>query len=143
MGQVFADLTLRNAADVTNADSGLINDSEIRETAVRALVDTGAMTIVISEEIRERLGLKVRGLKRVSMANDSKDIAKVTEPVEIKWKDRETSCQALVVSGWGEVLLGLIPLEDMDLVVDPVRQELAGAHGDEIVALMVGLRDCP
>ena len=143
MGQVFADLTLRNAADVTNADSGLINDSEIRETAVRALVDTGAMTIVISEEIRERLGLKVMGLKRVSMANDSKDIAKVTEPVEIKWKDRVTSCQAMVVSGWGDVLLGLIPLEDMDLVVDPVRQELAGAHGDEIVTLMVGLKVCP
>jgi len=140
MGQVYADLTLRNAADVTNAESGLINDSEVRETAVRALVDTGAMTIVITEEIRERLGLKVKGLKRVTMANDSKDMAKVTEPVDIKWKDRETSCRALVINGWGDVLLGLIPLEDMDLAVDPVRQELAGAHGDEIVTLVKGFK---
>jgi hypothetical protein len=32
--------------------------------------------------------------------------------------------------------LGAIPLEDMDLIVNPVKQELAGAHGDEIVALL-------
>jgi hypothetical protein len=37
----------------------------------------------------------------------------------------------LVVSGDGKILLGAIPLEDMDLMVDPVRQELTGAHGDE------------
>jgi clan AA aspartic protease len=141
MGEVYAEITLRNAADVTNADSGLIDDREIRETAVRALVDTGATTIVITEEIREKLGLKVRGLKQVTLANDSKDTAKVTEPVEIKWKDRETSCRALVINGWGDALLGLIPLEDMDLVVDPVRHELAGAHGDEIVTYVRKFKD--
>jgi hypothetical protein len=35
--------------------------------------------------------------------------------------------------------LGVIPLEDMDLVVDPVKQELAGAHGDEAVGLLMAV----
>ena len=141
MGQVYADITLKNSIDVALADRGMIEDREIREIAVRALVDTGAMTIVINEEIREKLGLKVKGLKEVKLANDSRDVAKVTGPVDIIWKDRETCCQALVVSGWGDVLLGAIPLEDMDLIVDPVRLELAGAHGDEILTLAVGFRN--
>ena len=62
--------------------------------------------------------------------------ATVDAMVEIHWKDRTMACQPLVVSGNGEILLGAIPLEDMDLMVDPVRQILTGAHGDEIVSMM-------
>jgi hypothetical protein len=36
----------------------------------------------------------------------------------------------------GEVLLGALPLEDMDLIVDPARQEITGAHGDEILCIV-------
>jgi hypothetical protein len=41
------------------------------------------------------------------------------------------TCRPWVVPGAKEVLLGAIPLEDMDLMVDPVRQQLVGVHGDE------------
>jgi hypothetical protein len=43
---------------------------------------------------------------------------------------------ALLLPGAEEVLLGAIPLEDMDLVVDPAVRELKGAHGDEVVCLI-------
>jgi hypothetical protein len=43
---------------------------------------------------------------------------------------------ALVMPGDGDVLLGAIPLEDMDLIVHPASQELRGAHGDEVVCLL-------
>jgi hypothetical protein len=56
--------------------------------------------------------------------------------VEIHWQDRDTTCPALVLPDAGEVLLGAIPLEDMDLMVDPVRQVLTGAHGDEILCMV-------
>jgi hypothetical protein len=42
-----------------------------------------------------------------------------------------------VLPGAEEVLLGAIPLEDMDLIVNPARQELTGAHGDEVVCLIM------
>jgi hypothetical protein len=53
-------------------------------------------------------------------------------PVMVCWKDRETPCQAVVLPGEAEVLLGALPLEGMDLTVNPLRNEVTGAHGDTI-----------
>ncbi|GHV92456.1 hypothetical protein AGMMS50268_29590 [Spirochaetia bacterium] len=137
MGHVFADITLKNAGDKIRVECGAIKAPEVRETAVRALVDTGAGTLIIKEWVQVRLGLEVVGLRRVSLGNNTKEICKVTEPVEIHWKDRQTTCPALVIPGDGGVLLGVIPIEDMDLVVDPTKQELLGAHGDEVISLVM------
>jgi hypothetical protein len=54
----------------------------------------------------------------------------LTEPVEIRWKDRGISLQAVVIPEANDILLGALPLEGMDLYVDPVNQRLAGVHGD-------------
>ncbi|MDR2746552.1 MAG: hypothetical protein LBB77_03815 [Treponema sp.] len=50
---------------------------------------------------------------------------------------RQCTVRALVDTGAEEVLLGAIPLEDMDLIVDPAGRELRGAHGDEVVCLVM------
>jgi hypothetical protein len=47
------------------------------------------------------------------------------------WKDRSTELPSVVIPYAKEVLLGALPLEAMDLIVDPVRKTLAGAHGDQ------------
>ena len=131
MGTVYAEITLKNARDVGNALAGIVTDNKVREAAVQAVVDTGAMSLIINEELRDRLGLTIAGRRQASLANGAKQFYQVTEPVDILWKDRAASCRALVVPGAGAVLLGVIQLEDLDLMVDPVRQELKGAHGDE------------
>jgi clan AA aspartic protease len=136
MGIVYAEITLKNAGDIAGVRRGYITEEKVRETTLRALVDTGAATLVITEEVRKKLGVEVRGLRSATLANEVKEICKVTEPVEVHWQDRETACPALVVSGTGDILLGAIPLEDMDLMVNPAKQELVGAHGDEVVALL-------
>jgi clan AA aspartic protease len=133
MGLTRTEITLKNGADVVRAEAGVINKNQIRQTTVSALVDTGAGTLVITEALRQKLGLEVRGLHRARLANGAREMCRVTEPVEIQWRNRDTSCRAIVVPDAGEVLLGAIPLEDMDLVVDPARQELVGAHGDEVL----------
>jgi hypothetical protein len=56
-----------------------------------------------------------------------------TNEVIIQCQDRETSVRAVVISGAKKVLLGVIPLESMDLTIDPKRQTLVGVHGDEVV----------
>jgi clan AA aspartic protease len=136
MGTVYADITLKNAGDNIRVQERLITEKEVRAVPVRALVDTGAGTLVINEEVREKLGLAIQGLRRAELADGNKQIYKVTEPVDIHWKDRETSCRALVIPGASDILLGAIPLEDMDLVVNPALQELVGAHGDDVVCLV-------
>ena len=132
MGLVYEEITLKNNFDVMKCDDGLIKESEIRQITVQALVDTGASTLVINEEIREKLGLKIIGKRYATLANSKEEVCKKTGAVEIIWKDRSSIIPALVVPGNGKVLLGAIPLEDMDLIVDPAKQALVGAHGDEI-----------
>jgi len=52
-------ITLKNGYDILKAKDGLIKEPEIRQTTVNAIVDTGAWTMVINEEIREKLGLSI------------------------------------------------------------------------------------
>jgi clan AA aspartic protease len=140
MGTVYAEISLKNATDVNNARRGIMVEKEVRGMEVRALVDTGSGSLVINEAVRQRLGLVIEGLRQAELADGGRQVYQVTEPVRIQWKDRDTVCRALVLPGAEEILLGAIPLEDMDLVVDPVGQKLKGAHGDEILCMVKPLR---
>ena len=140
MGTVYATITIKNFRDADLVESGYKNEGEIRQTTVEAVVDTGVPTLCITEELRRQLGLEVQDERIATMANGAEEMVKRTEAVEVYWKDRSMLCQPMVVPGGKEILLGAIPLQDMDLIVDPVRHELAGAHGDEIVHLLVGFR---
>ena len=55
----------------------------------------------------------------------------MTDSVKIHWKNRFTIVPAMVIPGAEKVLFGAIPLEAMDLMVNPVTQEVAGVHGDK------------
>jgi clan AA aspartic protease len=136
MGTVYAEITLKNAVDTENCKNGFVKEPEVRQTTIQALVDTGAATLVITEELRHQLGLSVTGTKQVTLANASKETVKIAGPVEVHWKNRRMVCGPWVVPGNGKILLGAIPLEDMDLIVDPARQALTGAHGDEEIGLL-------
>ena len=132
MDTVFAEITLKNGSDLVRLQDKNITDKDVRSLTINAVVDTGAVTLVINEDIRQKLGLVIEGTRTVSIAGGSKIDCKITEPVRIYWKNRDASCQAVVLPD-GEVLLGVIPLEFMDLIVDPVAEQLVGAHGDRII----------
>ena len=131
MGNVYAEITLKNASDLVRAKDGHLKENGIREATVNALVDTGAWTLVLNEAVREELGLEVREDDWATMANGTMEKVKKLEPVEIHWKDRTMTCQPVLLSEADEILLGAIPLEDMDLLVDPNNQELViRSYGD-------------
>jgi clan AA aspartic protease len=136
MGFVHAEITLKNAGDEIIAQRGLLKDTEIRQTTVTAMVDTGAITLVINEKLRLQLGLEIQGERRATLADNTKTTVKIADPVRVCWKNRSMICAPLVASGDGKILLGSIPLENMDLMVDPVRQELTGVHGDEVISIL-------
>ena len=136
MGTVYAEIILKNVGDIVKVKEALPGGQNIREASVNAVVDTGAVTLVISEGVREKLGLEVLEIKEATLANNDKVICKVVEPVEIHWKKRSSVCRPWVIPGTEEILLGAIPLEDMDLMVDPRKQELSGRHGDEAVGML-------
>jgi clan AA aspartic protease len=132
MSVIYTEITLKNAVDVSNFTTGIVkNQNEIRQTTVPALVDTGAWTLVINEAIRDQLGLQIIGTDSGTLADGTKETFNVAGPLEIIWKDRRTICVALVLPTADEVLLGAIPLEALDLTINPRKEEITGAHGDQ------------
>jgi clan AA aspartic protease len=136
MGSVLEEITLRNGGDIVLARNGHIAEQDIRSFTVTALVDTGATTLVMGEDMREKLGLFVVETQTVTLAGGSEAFCGITEPVEICWKDRTSSVRAWVLPGEDQVLVGVIPLEEMDLIVDPANQKLVGAHGNKAMGLI-------
>jgi clan AA aspartic protease len=132
MGTVYTEITLKNAADLVRAKTGLIKEQEVRSIIVSAVVDTGAASLVINEEQCQKLGLGIEKERSARVADGRRVFCKVTEPVKVEWKDRDASCNAMVIPGAEAVLLGAIPLEWMDLMIHPAKQELVGVHGDTI-----------
>jgi hypothetical protein len=59
----------------------------------------------------------------------------VVGPIEIKFKNRNFLGSAILLPGDAEPLLGLLPLEGMDVLIDPLREELIvnPEHPDEAV----------
>jgi len=136
MGIVHAEIILKNAGDVTNVERGIIKEPEIRQTIVNVLVDTGVITLVINEQLRKQLGLEIVGTKKAKLTNNTRETVQIAESVEVHWKNRSMTCQPWVVND-ERILLGNIPLDNMDLIVDPAGQELIGAHGDEEIGLLL------
>jgi len=131
MGTVYAEITVKNAEDLAFVNAGQMAENNVRAVTLTAVVDTGATTLVINEDIFNQLGLSTVGPPRIiNIAGGGKIECKVAGPVRIHWKDRFATVDAVVMPE-GKPLLGVIPLEFMDLIVDPTKQELVGANGDE------------
>jgi hypothetical protein len=131
MGTVCDEITLKNAGDVIMEKRGLIKESEVRQTTIQVVADTGADTLIINEAVRAALGLRIEGPAEAWLADGANHGCQVTEPGDVQWKDRVMTCRPWLLANAPEVLLGAIPLEDMDITVDCKRRCLAGVHGDQ------------
>jgi clan AA aspartic protease len=124
MGLVYANVELINAGDVALSKRNYIGEEEIKRLSINMLVDTGAYNLCINESIQEQLQLPFVE-KRMNITADGRRIElDVVGPVLLKFKNRNTSCLALVLPDNNEPLLGAIPLEDMDVIIHPQRLEL-------------------
>ena len=123
MGLVYADIELINAGDIEMARRHIIGEDEIKRMHINALVDTGSHMLCINETIQEQLQFPVVEKRKAQLANSSVLECDVVSMVELKFKNRRTICNAMVLPGDSEPLLGAIPLEDMDVLIHPLRQE--------------------
>jgi clan AA aspartic protease len=98
---------------------------DIAPVETAALVDAGAVHLVIPEHVRLQLHLDEQAKKEVTLADGSRLLIPYVGPIETRFKNRVAFVGAVVMGD--EVLLGAIPMEDMDLVVLP-RQQLADVN---------------
>jgi clan AA aspartic protease len=124
MGFVHAEIELINGDDLALTRRKIIGEEEVRRITVNSLVDTGAYMLCINENIQEYLQLPVVGNQRAQLANGMIVECVIVTNVELRFKNRRTICRAYVLPGDSEVLLGSIPIEDMDVLIDAKRQQL-------------------
>lgn len=109
MGLVYAEIELINGEDLALKRKHIIGEDEVKRMTVSALVDTGSYMLCINENIQEQLQLPVVEKRKAQLANGEIVQCDVVAPVELRFKNRATTCRAMVLPGDGEVLLGAIP----------------------------------
>ena len=109
---------------LTYATLGLKNLFGQQFVEVNALVDTGATFVCVTEEIALQLGFDIQEVSQqtVTLADGHQRKVPKIAPIEISFENRSYVTEAVVLGN--EPLLGVIPLEAMDLVVDPRQQKL-------------------
>jgi len=111
MGHVFAEIELSNP-----------KEPELVPIKTKALADTGALMLCIPEHLALQLKLETESEREVSMAAGRNKNVPYAGPVRVSFEKRFCYVGALVLGD--EVLLGAVPMEDMDLVVSPSRREI-------------------
>ena len=124
MGLIYADIELINAIDLGLAKRHEIGDEEVKRMQVSMLVDTGSVYMCINETVQEQLQLEVVEQRKGQLADGSVVEYNVVGPIEVRFKNRRCVVDAMVIPGDNELLLGAIPLEDMDVLINPYRREL-------------------
>ena len=111
MGYVFAEIELSNP-----------RRQDLTPLSVKSLVDTGALLLCIPQHVAVQLDLEAESMREVLVADGRSSTVPYVGPVKVAFEKRFCYVGALVLGD--EVLLGAVPMEDMDLVIDPGREML-------------------
>jgi clan AA aspartic protease len=111
MGYVLAEIQLKNP-----------RVPQLKSLTVNARVDTGALMLCIPEHIALQLQLETNSQREVTVANGHKQMVPYVGPIEVLFENRNCFVGALVLGD--EVLLGSVPMEDMDLIISPAHRKL-------------------
>ncbi|MBU0699920.1 aspartyl protease family protein [bacterium] len=124
MGEVNVTLYLENAWDRYRCACKEINETQIRKEEITALVDTGAVMLMLPQDLVEALGLISTRKAIVRYADERKEERDIAGMVAVKIGKREMMTECIVGYPGSEPLVGQIVMEVMDLLVDCNEQTL-------------------
>jgi predicted aspartyl protease len=133
MGKVVAAAKIENLADLLKVRDGLLTAEQVRRVEVAdALADTGATMLSLPKRLVQQLGLQ-RHRTRNARTSAGSFLSGIYEPVRLTVQDRDCVIEVAEIADDCPVLIGQIPLEALDLVVDPAGRRLIGnpEHGGE------------
>jgi predicted aspartyl protease len=126
MGKVVVSARIENQRDLSLAAEGILSPEKVRRLETPdALVDTGATLLSLPKRIVEELGL-VRRRSRTARTAAGVLSFGIYEPVRLTVQERDCIVEVAEVPDECPVLIGQIPLEMLDFVVDPTGQKLIG-----------------
>lgn len=124
MGLVYSQIELVRYDDLALIREGHLKPEKLRTMKVNALVDSGALMLAINENIQSQLQFPKIDKEIATLADGTKITLDVVGPVQIRFENRKTTVDAMVLPGDNEVLLGAIPMEGLDVILDPGKQKL-------------------
>ena len=133
MGRVTVEARIANFQEAYQARKGLLPQEKVRAVQVPdALVDTGAMLLSMPSRLIQELGL-VRQRTRTARTAAGLLSFEIYEPVTLTVQDRDCVVEVAELPDDCPVLIGQVPLELLDFVVDPAGRRLIGNpdHGGE------------
>jgi predicted aspartyl protease len=124
MGKVLADIEVTNGEDLVLLRKGLIKSEQVRVVRTKALVDTGATLLSMPEDLLDQLGLPVVRRGKNTYADGRQEWRNIHGMALLRVAER--TCYVEVVSGHSgrPTFLGQVPLETLDLHVDPKGERL-------------------
>jgi predicted aspartyl protease len=133
MGRVLVRARIENLADLYEVQKGARKSDDLRAVEVdNTLVDPGATLLSLPTRIIEQLGLEKTRTRRARTAAGVQEFG-VCTPVRLTIQGRDCTMDVAELPDDCPVLIGQLPLEALDFVVDPVGQRLIGnpEHGGE------------
>ena len=133
MGRTVTEATIENLQDLWDAERGSLSADQVRRVTVSdALADTGATLLSLPTRLIQQLGLKRHSTRRITSSVGVVE-AGMYDAVRLTIQGRDCTMDVIEVPDSLPVLIGQIPLEHLDFVVDPVARRLIGnpAHGGE------------
>jgi predicted aspartyl protease len=118
MGEVKVNVGLENYEDRSLARRGFLPEDQIRRERVDVIVDSGAVMLVLPQDLVEALGLPTLRKAIVTYADERKEERNVAGVVSVTVAGRSVQTSCVVGPPGSEPLLGQIVLEEADLLVD-------------------------
>jgi clan AA aspartic protease len=125
MGEIRLNVKLENDGDLYLYKTGRLPDKEVRRLEVNALVDTGAVMVLLPQDMVENLGLIIIDKTIVTLANEEKIELEIAGTISLTAHNRNMKTDCLVGPPLCEPLVGQIVLERLDLAIDPIRKTAA------------------
>lgn len=124
MGEIVVDAELENPIDRGVFERGYGKESDIRRTSVRAVVDTGAVMLMLPQNVVERLGAALSGTVIVTYADERREERPTAGPFTLRLCNRSMPVDCVVGPPLSEPLIGQIVLERLDLIADCTNRVL-------------------
>ena len=123
MGKVTVQITLRNWGDIEMLALGK-SKAPPRELRAEALVDTGATKFHLRPSVIKELGLRQIGEGRSQAMSNRFEKRRIFSSVELEIQGRTGRFDVAEVPEELPNIIGQIPLEDLDWVVDMKNRKL-------------------
>jgi predicted aspartyl protease len=136
VGRVTSDIVLANNDELAVTRQQGLDPGSVRHIRVKGIVDTGANHIVLPKTIADQLKLPVQGTGTVRHADNRTATREIVRELWLEVCGRNGVYRAIVEPNRETVLIGVLVLEDLDLIVDPGREKLVPRDPEHLTTVI-------